>query len=106
VLELGRQAVAHDADVARLTATMHGLGGLSAALGRGRVDGSASWLAGRALGLSSFGCGKVGAATGLARMAVPSGAQLQRRSLTSFKHMWTVSGHMHNPAYVVYILFS
>ena len=57
-----------------------------------------SWLLGRSLGLTSLGGGPIGNHA-LGRLGAVSSTGLQRSLYTGFRHFWTVSGHMYNPAY-------
>ena len=83
-------------EVDTITKEMSQLGCLSSGTHRGHIDGGLAWLQSRELGLTSFG---YGSGPALGRNLVPSAANIQNKVLTQFHLLWTVSGHMMNPAY-------
>jgi WD40 repeat protein len=83
-------------EIDALTSDMARLGCLVSGINRGHLDGPLCWLQARELGLASMGCGS-GVAAG--RAFVPSAASLQTKLTSKYRLLWTVSGHMMNPAY-------
>lgn len=83
-----------EAAVVKITLSENGfaLGGLH----RANVDSGLDWLSGRMLGLLSRGrtsCGPIG------RALQPSSSRMVSKIIHRFQRLWTISGHMLNPAY-------
>lgn len=85
--------------VEELEASMSRLGVLSSSTSRGNIDNGASWLSARHMGFGGFSGGCFGHGAGLSNAMLPSGVRMQKRLLANYQVLYTVNGHMMNPAY-------
>eukprot|EP01038_Epipyxis_sp_PR26KG_P011104 gene11104-14904_t len=75
---------------------LRSIGCLLSGINRGYIDGAVSWLHGKELGLTNYGPG-LGRVMG--KTMTPSSIRHKRMKVSQFNHLWTISGHMTNPAY-------
>ena len=84
------------ADIDEVSKSLSMSGCLLSGINISNIDGGMSWLTARSLGITRASRSH---SLPLKQSFVPSAANMQKKLFYNFKHLWTISGHMMNPAY-------
>lgn len=84
------------ADIEEVSKSLSISGCLLSGIHISNIDCGISWLTARSLGITRASRSQT---LPLKRSFIPSAANMQKKLFYNFKHLWTISGHMMNPAY-------
>ena len=83
-------------EIHQVRKTLSRSGCLLSGLNIGNIDSGISWLRARSLGITRASRSQ---SLPLKRGYTPSAAAMHKKMSYNYKHLWTISGHMMNPAY-------